>query len=100
MITQNPLLLLDKLSKHPRGLELAYLVYQLHQDGQRQTQPERRLVAIASKPSQSSRYKRHTILKGMANDKIRGWIAQHSPNQEISSEQNSLDSSQSAYWLA
>jgi hypothetical protein len=36
----------------------------------------------------------------MANDEIRGWIAQHSPKQEINWEQNSLDSSQSAYWLA
>jgi len=47
MVTQNPLSLLDKLSKHPHGWELAYLVYQLHQDSQRHTQPEPRLVASA-----------------------------------------------------
>ena len=100
MVTQNPLSLLDKLSKHPRGLELAYLVYQLHQDSQRHTQPEPRLVAIALNLGKRQGIKDRPYFKGMANDEIRRWIAQHSPNQEINWEQNSLDSSQSAYWLA
>ena len=100
MITENPLFLLDTLSKHPHGLELAYLVYQLNQDGQRQTQPERRLVAIALNLAKRQGIKDIPYFKGMTNDKIRGWIAQHSPKQEINWEQNSLDSSQSAYWLA
>ncbi|MEZ2224998.1 MAG: hypothetical protein ACBR50_01790 [Microcoleus sp.] len=85
MIPQNPLLLLDKLSKHPRGLELAYLVYQLHQDSHRQTQPEPRLVAIALNLAKRQAIKEKDIpyFKAMANDEIRGWIAQHSPKQEI-----------------
>jgi len=83
MITENPLLLLDKLSKHPRGLELAYLVYQLHQDAQRQPQPESRLVAIALNLAKRQGIKDKPYFKGMANDEIRGWIAQHSPKQEI-----------------
>lgn len=83
MITQNPLLLLDNLSKHPNGLELAYLVYHLHQDSQGQTQPEPRLVAIALNLAKRQAIKDKPYFKGMANDEIRGWIAQHSPNQEI-----------------
>lgn len=85
MIPQNPLLLLDKLSKHPRGLELAYLVYQLHQEAQRQTQPEPRLVALALNLAKRQAIKEKDIpyFKAMPNDEIRGWIAQHSPNQEI-----------------
>ncbi|MEG4802429.1 hypothetical protein QUB63_15105 [Microcoleus sp. ARI1-B5] len=83
MITQNPLLLLDQLSKHPRGLELAYLVYQLHQDGQMQTQPKSGLVAIALNLAKRQGIKDRPYFKGMANDEIRGWIAQHSPKPEI-----------------
>jgi hypothetical protein len=83
MIPQNPLLLLDKLSKHPRGLELAYLVYQLHQDSHRQTQPEPRLVAIALNLAKRQDIKDRPYFKGMGNDEIRRWIAQHSPKQEI-----------------
>ena len=91
MITENPLFLLDTLSKHPHGLELASLVYKLHQDGQRQTQPKprlvaialnlpkRQLVAIALKLAKRQAIKDKPYFKGMANDEIREWIAQHSP---------------------
>ena len=82
MITQNPLLILDKLSKHPRGLELAYLVYQLHQDSQRQTQQDIRLVAIALSLAKRQGIKDRPYFKGMANDEIRKWIDRHSPKQE------------------
>lgn len=82
MITQNPLLILDKLSKHPRGLELAYLVYQLHQDAQRQAQQDHRLVAIALDLADRQGIKDRPYFKGMANDEIRKWIEQHSPKPE------------------
>ncbi|MFM9267843.1 hypothetical protein [Tychonema sp. BBK16] len=97
MITENPLFLLDTLSKHPHGLELASLVYKLHQDGQRQTQPKpplvaialnlpkRQLVAIALNLAERQAIKEKDIpyFNDMANDKIREWIAQHSPKQEV-----------------
>ncbi|MEG4426307.1 MULTISPECIES: hypothetical protein [unclassified Microcoleus] len=83
MITENPLLLLDKLSKHPRGLELAYLVYQLHQDSQGHTQSEPRLVAIALNLAKRQGIKDRPYFKGMANKEIRKWIDQHSPKPEI-----------------
>ncbi len=83
MITQNPLLLLDKLSQHPNGLELAYLVYHLHQDSQGQTQPEPRLVAIALNLAKRQAIKDKPYFNDMANDEIREWIAQHSPKQEV-----------------
>lgn len=67
---------------------------------EKQTQPEPQLVAIALNLAKRQGIKDRPYFKGMANDEIRGWIAQHSPKQEINWEQNSLDSSQSAYWLA
>jgi hypothetical protein len=82
MITQNPLLVLDKLSKHPRGLELAYLVYQLHQEAQKQAQPEPRLIAIALNLAKRQGIKDRPYFKGMANDQIRKWIDRHSPKPE------------------
>lgn len=78
MLTQNPLLILDKLSKHPHGLELAYLVYQLHQDAQRQAQPDPRLVAIALDKAKRQGIEDVPYFKAMANNEIRRWIAQHS----------------------
>ena len=84
MLTQkDPLGLLAELLKHPHGLQLAHIVYQLRQDSQRQTQPEPRLVAIALNLAKRQGIKDRPYFKGMANDEIRGWIAQHSPNQEI-----------------
>lgn len=96
MIPHNPARsLLEKLLDHPHGLELAYLVYQLHQDGQSQTQPKPPLVAIALNLPKCQLVrialdiadyqgiKDRPYFKGMANDKIREWIAQHSPKQEV-----------------
>jgi hypothetical protein len=84
MLTQkDPLGLLAELLKHPHGLQLAHIVYQLRQDSQRQTQPEPRLVAIALSLAKRQGIKDPPYFKGMANDEIRGWIAQHSPKQEI-----------------
>ena len=97
---KEPLRLLVELLNHPHGLDIAHIVCQLHQDTQRQTQPEPRFVAIALSLAKRQGIKDPPYFKGMANDEIRGWIAQHSPKQEINWEQNSLDSSQSAYWLA
>jgi len=95
MLTQkDPLGLLAELLKHPHGLQLAEIVYQLRQDSQGQTQPEPRFVAIALSLAKRQGIKDPRYFKGMANDEIRGWIAQHSPNPEINWEQNSLDSSQ------
>ncbi len=43
----SPLELLEQLAKHPHGLELANLVYELHQKGQADTEPEPRQVGSA-----------------------------------------------------
>jgi hypothetical protein len=84
MLTQkDPLGLLAELLKHPHGLQLAHIVCQLHQDTQRQTQPDSQLVAIALSLAKRQGIKDPPFFKGMANDEIRGWIAQHSPKQEI-----------------
>ena len=79
MITENPLFLLDTLSKHPHGFELASVIYKLHQDGQRQTQSKRQLVAIALNLAECQAIKDKPYFTGMAKDEIREWIAQHSP---------------------
>ncbi len=84
MLTQkDPLGLLAELLKHPHGLQLAHIVYQLRQDSQGQTPPEPRLVAIALTLAKRQGIKDRPYFKGMANDEIRGWSAQHSPKQEI-----------------
>lgn len=52
---------------------------------EKQTPPKRRLVAIALNLAKRQAIKEKDIpyFKAMANDEIRGWIAQHSPKQEI-----------------
>lgn len=80
---KDPLRLLAELLNHPHGLDLAHIVYQLHQDAQRQTPPEPWLVAIALNLAKRQGIKDRPYFKSMANHEIRGWIAQHSPNQEI-----------------
>ena len=57
---------------------------------EKQTPPERRLVAIALNLANRQGIKHLPYFNGMTNDEIGGWIAQHSPKQEINWEQNSL----------
>ncbi|MEG3845121.1 hypothetical protein [Microcoleus sp. herbarium14] len=79
MIThKDSLALLAALLAHPHGQELADLASQLHQDAQKS-----RLVAIALNLAKRQGIKDRPYFKSMANHEIRGWIAQHSPKQEI-----------------
>ena len=80
---KDPLRLLEELIKHPQGLQLAHIVSQLRQDSQGQTPPERGLVARALNLADHQGIKDRPYFNDMANDEIRGWIAQHSPKQEI-----------------
>ena len=50
---------------------------------EKQTPPERRLVAIALNLANRQGIKHLPYFNGMTNDEIGGWIAQHSPKQEI-----------------
>ena len=80
---KDPLRLLAELLNHSYGLDIAHIVCQLHPDTQRQTQRDSQLVASALNLAKRQGIKDRPYFKGMANDEIRRWIAQHSPNQEI-----------------
>ncbi|MFB2971988.1 hypothetical protein ACE1CD_23770 [Aerosakkonema sp. BLCC-F183] len=78
-VTQpNPLELLAKLVEHPKGVELANTIYQLHKDVQGNTQPNLQLVAIALNKAKSLGIENIPYFKGMSNSEIRTWLEQNS----------------------
>jgi hypothetical protein len=82
--TPNLLNLLAELAKHPDGLELTKLVYQLHMaQANSQPMPEEanrtRLIAIAMNLVKSQKIVTPPYFKGMSDDAIRTFIAQYLP---------------------
>lgn len=82
--TPNLLNLLADLAKHPDGLELTKLVYQLHMaQANSQLMPEEanrtRLIAIAMNLVKSQKIVTPPYFKGMSDDAIRDFIAQYLP---------------------
>ncbi len=82
--TPNLLNLLADLAKHPDGLELTKLVYQLHMaQANSQPMPEEanrtRLIAIAMNLVKSQKIVTPPYFKGMSDDAIRTFIAQYLP---------------------
>jgi hypothetical protein len=82
--TPNLLNLLADLAKHPDGLELTKLVYQLHMaQANSQPMPEEanrtRLIAIALKLVKSLKIVNPPYFKSMGNDAIRAFIDQYLP---------------------
>ena len=82
--TPNLLNLLAELAKHPDGLELTKLVYQLHlAQANSQLMPEEadrtRLIAIALKLVKSLKIVNPPYFKSMGNDAIRAFIDQYLP---------------------
>ncbi len=80
----NLLNLLAELAKHPDGLELTKLVYQLHMaQANSQPMPEEanrtRLIAIAMNLVKSQKIVTPPYFKGMSDDAIRTFIAQYLP---------------------
>jgi len=80
----NILNLLAELAKHPDGLELTKLVYQLHMaQANSQPMPEEanrtRLIAIAMNLVKSQKIVTPPYFKGMSDDAIRTFIAQYLP---------------------
>lgn len=80
----NLLNLLADLAKHPDGLELTKLVYQLHMaQANSQPMPEEanrtRLIAIALKLVKSLGIVNPPYFKGMSDDAILAFIAQYLP---------------------
>ena len=82
--TPNILNLLAELAKHPDGLELTKLVYQLHlAQANSQPMPEEanrtRLIAIALNLVKSLKIVNPPYFKSMGNDAIRAFIDQYLP---------------------
>lgn len=80
----NLLNLLAELAKHPDGLELTKLVYQLHM-AQRHSQPmpeeanRTRLIALALNLVKSLGIVNPPYFKGLSDDAIRAFIAKYLP---------------------